>query len=180
MAEEPVTAEQGTIEELQKALEDEKSKADGYLAALQRSEADFRNYKKRIEQEKQESLTWSNAELIKSILPALDDMERAFAMADPDVMNSTWFEGFKIIQRKLQDVLKAHGCTEIECIGVPFDPNIHEAIAHEEGEESMVISEHRKGYIMKDKVLRASRVSVGKGESAADQTGENSKSKDKK
>jgi molecular chaperone GrpE len=163
VAEDPINEEQPNIEEINKALADEKSKADGYLASLQRSEADFRNFKKRIEQEKQESLAWSNAELMKSILPVLDDMERAFSMIDPAVEGSTWIEGFKIIQRNLQDILRAHGCTEIECVGVPFDPNLHEAIAHEEGEEGIVTAQHRKGYMMKGKVLRAPHVTVGKG-----------------
>ncbi|MCX6007261.1 MAG: nucleotide exchange factor GrpE [Chloroflexi bacterium] len=165
MGEEPVTQEQESIEDLKKAIAAEKARADELLASLQRSEADFRNYKKRTEQEKQDSLMWSNAELIKSLLPVVDDMERAFSMAQPGCTDSTWTEGFRIIQRKLQDVLQSNGCTEIDCAGVPFDPNIHEAIAYEDGEEGIVISEHRKGYTMKNKVLRAAQVTVGKGKS---------------
>ena len=159
---------QENIEDLKKALAEEKARADTYLANLQRSEADFRNFKRRVEQERQESLTWSNAELVRSLLPVMDDLERAFSMADDDLKNATWLEGFRGIQRKLQEVLRAHGCTEIECLGMPFDPNLHEAIVHEDGEEGIVISEHRKGYKMKDKVLRASQVSVGKGKSDED------------
>jgi molecular chaperone GrpE len=165
LAEEPVTHEQENVEELEKNVAEEKDKASSYLASLQRSEADFRNYKKRIEQEKQEALTWTNAELIKSLLPVVDDMERAISMMDPAVAvkESSWGEGFKIIQRNMQDILRAHGCSEIECIGKPFDPNLHEAVGYEDGEEGMIISEHRKGYTMKNKVLRASQVTVGKG-----------------
>ena len=163
MAEEPVTHEQENVEELKKNVAEEKDKASSYLASLQRSEADFRNYKKRIEQEKQEALTWTNAELIKSLLPVVDDMERAISMMDPAVKESSWGEGFKIIQRNMQDILHAHGCSEIECIGKPFDPNLHEAVGYEDGEEGVIISEHRKGYTMKNKVLRASQVTVGKG-----------------
>ena len=165
MAEEPVTHEQENVEELKKTVAEEKDKASSYIASLQRSEADFRNYKKRIEQEKQEALTWTNAELIKSLLPVVDDMERAISMMDPAVAvkESSWGEGFKIIQRNMQDILRAHGCSEIECIGKPFDPNLHEAVGYEDGEEGVIISEHRKGYTMKNKVLRASQVTVGKG-----------------
>jgi molecular chaperone GrpE len=163
VAEEPVVQEQESVEDLKKALLDEKARADSYLSGLQRSEADFRNYKKRVEQEKSDSIAWSSAELIRSVLPTVDDMERAFQMVDSSGQDSTWMDGFRIIQRKLQEILKAHGCTEIECIGTPFDPNLHEAVAYEEGDEGMVISEHRKGYRMKDRVLRASQVSVGKG-----------------
>jgi molecular chaperone GrpE len=176
VAEDSVTQEQDSTEDAGKALAEEKSKADNYLANLQRSEADFRNYKKRVEQEKQESLNWSNAELIKSILPVLDDMERAFSMVDPSVEDSTWLEGFKIIQRNLKDVLRAHGCNEIECVGVAFDPNLHEAVAHEEGEEGIIISEHRKGYMMKSKVLRAPQVTVGKGKAHSHGVGKGNKS----
>lgn len=163
MAEEPLTQESENIEDLKQALLEEKKKAAEYLADAQRERADYQNLKKRTEQDKQESLKWSNAELIRSILPAVDDMERAFTMVDPQFTDSTWIEGFRIIQRQLQDALRAHGCTEIECVGKPFDPNLHEAVTYEDGEEGMVISEHRKGYIMKDKVLRASQVAVGRG-----------------
>lgn len=163
MAEDPVTPENENIEELKEALSEERKRSAEYLADAQRERADYQNLKKRTEQDKQESLKWSNAELIRSILPAVDSMERAFTMMDPQFKDSTWVEGFRIIQRQLQDALKAQGCTEIECVGQLFDPNLHEAVTYEDGEEGKVISEHRKGYIMKDKVLRASQVAVGKG-----------------
>jgi molecular chaperone GrpE len=163
LAEEPVIQENENIEDLKGALLEEKKRAAEYLADAQRERADYQNLKKRTEQDKQESLKWSNAELIRSILPAMDGMEIAFTMVDPQFIDSTWVEGFRIIQRQLQDALRAHGCTEIECVGKPFDPNLHEAVTYEDGEEGTVISEHRKGYIMKDKVLRASQVAVGKG-----------------
>lgn len=170
MAEEQIIQELDSVEELRKALAAEKEKADSHLAAAQRATADYQNLKKRTEQEKQESLNWSNAALIRAILPAVDDMERAFNMVPSDLADSEWVRGFRIIQRNLQDVLRNHGCTEIECVGLPFDPNLHEAVAYEDGEEGTVISEHRKGYRMKDKVLRASQVAVGKGQ--PDITGE--------
>lgn len=163
MAEEPVTQKNEDIDDLKAALLGEKKKAAEYLADAQRERADYQNLKKRTEQDKQESLKWSNAELIRSILPAIDDMERAFTMVDPQFKDSLWVEGFRIIQRQLQDALRAHGCTEIECVGKPFDPNLHEAVTYEEGDDGTVVSEHRKGYMMKDKVLRASQVGVGKG-----------------
>ena len=163
MAEDPITQENLSIEELKEALSEERKKSAEYLADAQRERADYQNLKKRTEQDKQESLKWSNAELIRSILPAIDGMEIAFTMVDPQFIDSTWVEGFRIIQRQLQDALRSHGCTEIECVGKPFDPNLHEAVTYEDGEEGTVISEHRKGYMMKDRVLRASQVAVGKG-----------------
>ena len=168
MAEEQTSQELDSVEELKKALAAEKEKVDSYRETAQHATADYQNLKKRNEQDKQESLKWLNAELIRSILPAIDDMERAFTMVDPQLKDSTWVEGFRIIQRQLQDALRAHGCTEIDCVGQPFDPNLHEAVTYEEGEEGTVISEHRKGYIMKDRVLRASQVAVGKGNQEQD------------
>jgi len=165
LAEEPTIQEaaQDDVESLKKALAEEKDKAEKYLASAQRATADYQNLKKRTEQEKQESLSWSNAELIKLLLPVIDDMERAFDHVDPRFKDTAWVEGFRQIQRKLQEILHSHGCTEIECLGQPFDPNFHEAVAYEEGDEGIVIGEHRRGYQMKNKVLRAAQVTVGKG-----------------
>ncbi len=163
MAEESVSQEQETIEELKKALAQAEEKADTYLADAQRERADYQNLKKRTEQERLEYQSWANAELMRQLLPVIDDMERAFNMVDPQFKDSTWVEGFRIIQRNLQEILRSHGCTEIECLGKAFDPNLHEAVAYEDGDEGMVVSEHRKGYTIKDKVLRAAQVTVGKG-----------------
>ncbi|MDD5398517.1 MAG: nucleotide exchange factor GrpE [Dehalococcoidia bacterium] len=163
MVEESVSQEQDIIDELKKALAEAEEKANSYLADAQRERADYQNLKKRTEQEKQEYQSWANAEMMKQLLPVVDDMERAFNMVDPKFKDSTWVEGFRIIQRNLQDILRSHGCTEIECVGQAFDPNFHEAIAYEDGDEGIVVSEHRKGYTIKDRVLRASQVSVGKG-----------------
>jgi len=163
LAEEPVAQEQDNIEDLKKALAEAEEKAKTYLADAQRERADYQNLKKRTDQEKLELSERANAEMIRLLLPAVDDMQRAFNMVDPAFQDSTWVEGFRIIQRNLQDMLRSHGCVEIECVGKAFDPHLHDAITYEDGEEGMVISEHRKGYIMKDKVLRASQVAVGKG-----------------
>lgn len=163
MAEEQVAQHSENIEELKKALEEEKQRAAEYLADAQRERADYRNLKKRTEQEKQEYSTSLKTEFIRTLLPVLDDMEHAFSMVDPASKNSAWIQGFRMIQRKLQDILTEHGCTVIECVGQPFDPSLHEAVAYEEGDEGMVIAEHRKGYTIKDKIIRAPQVTVGKG-----------------
>jgi molecular chaperone GrpE len=163
LAEEPIAQEQDNMEDLKKALAEAEEKAKTYLADAQRERADYQNLKKRTDQEKLELSARANAEMIRQLLPVVDDMERAFNMVAPGFQDSTWVEGFRIIQRNLQDILRSHGCTEIECVGQPFDPNFHEAVAYEDGEEGTVVSEHRKGYTMKDRVLRASQVAVGKG-----------------
>jgi molecular chaperone GrpE len=166
LAEESVSQEQDNIVGLKKAVAEAEEKANTYLADAQRERADYQNLKKRTEQEKQEYQSWANSEMMRQLLPIVDDMGRAFNMVDPKFKDSTWVEGFRIIQRNLQDILQAHGCMAIECVGQTFDPNFHEAVGYEDGDEGIVVSEHRKGYIMKDKLLRASQVTVGKGNNA--------------
>lgn len=148
---------------LKRNLAEETEKANKYLANWQRTEADFSNYKKRVEQEKNETTAFANRDAIRALLPVLDDMERALASLPPQSAKPIWVDGIKLIHRKLQTILESYGVTEVEAVGKPFDPNIHEAIAHVEGKEGMVIHEIQKGYKMKDKLLRPSLVAVGNG-----------------
>ena len=110
MAEEPISQEQDNIEDLKKALAEAEEKSKTFLADAQRERADYQNLRKRTEQDKQESSSRANTEMIRLLLPVVDDMERAFAMVDPGFQDSTWVEGFRIIQRNLQDILRSHGC----------------------------------------------------------------------
>jgi molecular chaperone GrpE len=151
------------IETLKQTLEEEKGKANNYLANWQRAEADFSNYRKRLEQEKNETTSYANWALILNFLPVLDDLDRAIDAAPPELENITWFEGIKLIQKKLWTVLKSNGISEVQALGKQFDPSLHEAVAHLEGEEGMVVSEIQKGYKLKDRLLRPSLVGVGKG-----------------
>lgn len=151
------------IESLKRNLEEEREKANKYLGNWQRSEADFSNYKKRAEQAKNEFTAFANSSLILNLLPVLDDLERALASLPPKLSDLTWVEGIKLIHRKLKTVLESYGLTEMEAIGKPFDPNFHEAVAHLEGDEGMVINEAQKGYKLKSKLLRPALVTVGKG-----------------
>lgn len=155
-------------EGLEKALAVEKEKAAKYLDNWQRTEAEFRNYKKRTEQEKEELTRWAASGVVLNMLPVLDDMERAFDSVPAKVNDSSWMDGMKLIQRKLQAVLEAQGLSEINALGEVFDPNLHEAVAYQEGEEGKVIAVARKGYRLKDNVLRATQVVVGKGEDRTD------------
>lgn len=156
-------AKDNDIEILRRDLTEEKEKSNKYLANWQRAEADFINYKKRAEQEKNEFTTFANEGLIRNFLPVLDDMERAIASLPPKLANLTWVDGILLIHRKLKALLESQGLTEIEAIGKPFEPNLHEAVAHLEGEEGIVINEVQKGYKLKNKLLRPSMVVVGKG-----------------
>lgn len=156
-------AKEEDIETLKRNLTEEKEKSSKYLANWQRAEADFINYKKRGEQERNEFTTFANEGLILNFLPVLDDMERAIASLPPKLADLTWVDGVLLIHRKLKAILESQGLTEIEAIGKPFEPSLHEAVAHLEGAEGMVINEVQKGYKLKNKLLRPAMVVVGKG-----------------
>ena len=151
------------IETLQQALAEEKEKAEKYLANWQRSQADFANYKKRSEQEKEEVIEFANSVLICNLLPIMDDLERAFTSVPAELDESNWTEGIRLIYNKLKITLETQGLTEIKAQGEPFDPRLHEAVMHQEGEEGVVVEETQKGYKFKERVIRPSLVIVGKG-----------------
>lgn len=146
-------------EELARARED----AQKYLSNWQRAEADFQNYKKRAEQEREELRRFGNVSLIINLLPIVDDFERAFASLDSRLAGLSWFDGIYLIYRKLNQLLENAGVRPIDAEGQDFDPRYHEAIAHAEGEEGKVISVVQRGYKLHDRVLRPAMVIVGKG-----------------
>ena len=150
------------IEALQKALAEEKEKAEKYLANWQRSQADLENYVKRAEQEKSETVECANRMLVLDMLPILDDFERAFASLPVELDEQNWTEGMRLIYNKIKAVLETQGLAEIRAKGEYFDPYWHEAAGQLEGEEGIVVEEIRKGYKFKDKLLRPSMVMVGK------------------
>jgi len=154
---------QEDIESLTKALNEEKEKAERYLANWQRAQADLINFKKRSEQEKEEIIQFANAMLVMSLLPILDDFERALDNVSTKLAGFTWVDGIMIIHRKLQAILEFQGLSQIEALGKDFDPAIHEAVFEEEGEEGKVIEELQKGYKLHERVLRPAMVKVGKG-----------------
>ncbi|MCJ7515337.1 MAG: nucleotide exchange factor GrpE [Dehalococcoidia bacterium] len=148
-------------ESLAQLLAQEKEKAEKYLINWQRTEADFRNYKAREEQGKKDLVNWANSTLVCDILPVLDAFDRAFEGVTLQGKELSWITGFKQIQKMILDVLGKHGLTEMKCVGEIFDPSRHEAVAQQEGAEGMILGEVQKGYMMKDKLLRASQVVVG-------------------
>ncbi|MDD5127318.1 MAG: nucleotide exchange factor GrpE [Dehalococcoidales bacterium] len=153
-----------TSAELNKALAEEKQKAEDYLASWQRAQADFINYKRRIEQEREDFSKSANASLIFSLLPVLDDFERALNAIPEAEASQDWMEGIRLVERKLRAAVITQGLTPIKALGEPFDPNYHEAVKQEKGEEGIVIDELRKGYLLHGKLLRPSAVIVGSGE----------------
>ncbi|HLC28790.1 MAG TPA: nucleotide exchange factor GrpE [Dehalococcoidia bacterium] len=149
------------------AIEEQLAKAQEevqkYLNNWHRAEADFQNYKRRTEQEREELRRYGNVSIIINLLPVLDDFERAFGSLDSHLAGLSWFDGILLIYRKLRQLLENAGVTQIETDGQPFDPRFHEAVAHVDGEEGKVISEVQRGYKLHDRVLRPAMVVVGKG-----------------
>ena len=164
---EPETAEIEDVESLKQALAEEQKRAEDYLANWQRAQADFVNYKRRTEQERQDFSRFANANLILSLLPALDDLERALSSVPPaKSAKHSWLEGIRFVERKFKSAMEAQGLTPVKALGEPFDPNFHEAIRQDKGKEGIVIEEFQKGYMLGDRVLRPAKVVVGNGEEA--------------
>lgn len=153
---EDVTALKARLAELE-------STADQYLNSWKRSQADFINYKRRVEQERAEVARLANAALIINVLPVLDDLERALYGLDVRLAGLTWVDGIRLIYRKLQLVLENSGVTEVKADGEPFDPTVHEAITEAEGEEGKVLATVQKGYKLGERVIRPALVVVGRG-----------------
>ncbi len=150
------------VDSLRQALSEDREKAEQYLAGWQRAQADYQNLKRRTEQEKEEAIRFANAMLILGLLPVLDDMERAFATISTELAGLTWVDGIRLIYRKLRAALEANGLSEIQAVGQPFDPNLHEAVVDQEGAEGVVLSELQKGYKLHDRVIRPTMVVVGR------------------
>jgi molecular chaperone GrpE len=150
------------VEQLERELAETRARAEEHLYNWQRSAADFSNYKRRTDDERAQMSQFSTAVLISRLLGVLDDFDRALENVPPEA-HDAWIEGVKLTERKLRGVLESEGVTPIEAIGQPFDPNLHEAVAHEETTEhadNEVIGEVQRGYRLHDRVLRPSLVRV--------------------
>jgi len=162
-----------TVGDMEKVLAEMKAKADSNLAGWQRAQADFTNFKKRSEQEKEVVVKYANAALVRNILPILDDFERAVASLPEDLQGNSWIDGMKIIERKLRSTLESQGLSPIKAVGEPFDPRFHDAVRQDVGPEGIVVAEAVKGYKFLDRVIRPSQVAVGMGVPATDTNNEN-------
>ena len=162
--EETEVSELEDVEALKQALAEEKTKAETNLAGWQRAQADFINFKRRVEQEKEEIGKLASSILILSLLPILDDWERALATIPEETAKLSWVEGIRLIERKFRGILEAQGISLIKAVGEPFDPNLHEAAMQGKGKEGIVVDELEKGYKLHDRVIRPAKVVVGNGE----------------
>jgi molecular chaperone GrpE len=131
-----------------------------------RSQADFENYKKRAAREKEEAIKYANSSLLEKLIAIVDNFELGLEAARAEGEKSPIFSGMSMVFKQLMDFLADSGLQPINAAGEKFDPNLHEAIAHEpnnEFPEGTVIRQTRRGYKMKDRLLRPSSVVVSSG-----------------
>ncbi len=152
------------IEGLKAELEAARAKADEYLAGLQRERAEFANYKRRTAEEREAMLGLAGEDLIRKVLALADDFDLAIEARPPTIATDPWVEGVVAIDRKLRALLESEGVRQIDATsGTPFDPREHEAIANVPGTgrlEGEIVSEIRRGYRLRDRVVRPALVTV--------------------
>lgn len=148
------------IDALRAELMDAQAKAAENLDGWQRALAEFQNYRKRMDRDRQAEQVAMKGDLIKKVLPVLDDLERALQNGP---INDAWAGGIQLIQRKLQGILEAEGVKRIDAVGVQFDPNFHEAISQDPAEDAdsgQVVEVVQQGYTLGDRVIRPAQVRV--------------------
>jgi len=144
-------------------LEELRRERDALQDRLLRTAAEFDNYRKRMDRERRELADYTAGEAIKDLLPIIDNLERALqASAQDDPLR----KGVELIHKQMLEMLRKRGVTPIEALGADFDPNVHEAVTHEESDqhrEGEVMEELQRGYKVGERLLRPSMVKVAKG-----------------
>ena len=148
--------------------------SDDYLGALQRERAEFQNFKRRTAEERMRDLGLAGEDLIRKVLTVADDFDRAIEARPASVADDPWFEGISAIDRKLRVLLESEGVTAIDASpGRPFDPREHEAIANVPGTgqpDGEIVEEIRRGYRLRDRLIRPALVAVATTTDTADTT----------
>ncbi len=153
------------IEDLKKKLEEKEKEVKEHHDRLLRVAADFDNYKKRATREKEEWAKFANEDLIKAILPFVDNLERAVNHAEKVEDAGVLIEGVRLTIQQLLQALNKFGLSTFDSVGKPFDPARHEAILlvpTDQHEPNQVVEEFQKGYLLNDRLLRPATVSVSK------------------
>lgn len=152
------------IDTLRAERDEALAKADEYLAALQRERAEFTNFKRRTAEERQRDLGLAGVDLIAKVLNLADDFDRAIETRPADMDGNAWAEGIAAIDRKLRQLLESEGVTPVDAApGTPFDPRDHEAVVSIPGTgrpEGEIVGEVRRGYRLRDRVIRPALVAV--------------------
>jgi molecular chaperone GrpE len=139
---------------------------DDYYDRLLRKTAEFDNYRKRVDRDRQSMAEAASADLVRDLIPLVDDLERALKVDPGDEGADAYRRGVELIHRQLLEVLRKRGVRPIEALGADFDPHFHEAVSHETAEgrrDGEVIEEFARGYMLGDRLIRPSMVKVAKG-----------------
>ncbi len=157
--------EQGPVEKIQARLEEKTREAAENLDKWLRARAEFENFKKRAQKERADTIKFGNETLLQAMLPALDNLSRAIEEGKKTKEIDSLLEGVEMTYRQFLSILEKYGVRPIQAVGEFFNPEKHEALAHEENEEEphKVIAEVEKGYLFHDRLLRPSKVIVSKG-----------------
>lgn len=156
---------QEDIEGLKQALEESRLKSEEYLEGWQRARAEFANFRKRVDRERVQSQQTAAASIIRRYLEIADDLERALKNRPEEGEGAVWAGGIELVYRKFLKILESEGVKPMQAEGEEFDPNLHEAITHEdspEHESGQVIEVVQTGYMIGDKVLRPALVRVAR------------------
>ena len=157
-----IDAEQAVPHSVDPELQAARDEAEANFARYQRLAADFENYKRRTRQELADRTQYANEELLRKLLPILDNLRRALDHA-PEGSDRNWLTGLRMVVRQFEDTLEAQGVSAIPAVGEKFDPSKHEAIAREETdehEEGTIVEEMQPGYRLHERVLRPTLVKV--------------------
>ena len=140
---------------------------DEYYDRLLRKTAEFDNYRKRVERDRQSMAESAAADLMRDLLPLVDDLERALKVEAASDAADAYRRGVELIHRQLLEILRRRGVTPIEALGADFDPHVHQAVSYEPAEgrrDGEVIEEFARGYRLGERLLRPAMVKVAKGE----------------
>jgi molecular chaperone GrpE len=152
------------MSKIKKELEAEQREKEAQLEQIKRLQADFENYKKREEREKEEFIKYANEKLITQLIDVYENLERGLENCS-DCENQELVKGLNMVYRQLKDILTKAGLSEIKAEGEPFDHNLHEALMQTETDEvpeDTVLEELQRGYLLHGKVLRPSKVRIAK------------------
>jgi molecular chaperone GrpE len=169
----PVTDEQDETrstsspdEQSQDEMANLQSDLDRFRDLAMRTQADFENYKKRCQRERDDAIKYANTSLLDKLVPIIDNFELGLAAAKEQGEKSPIYSGMSLVLKQLNDFLIDNGLQPIDAVGQTFDPNLHEAIAHEPSDkvpDHVVIRQTRRGYKFRDRLLRPAAVVVSSG-----------------
>jgi molecular chaperone GrpE len=159
--------EQNVVADAAAPLEKAEQQRDEYYDLLVRKTAEFDNFRKRTERERQTLADAAAASLITELLPLVDDLERALQVEAGDEGASSYRRGVELIHKQILDVLRKRGVRPLDALGADFDPYYHQAVSHEPvagRRDGEIIEEFRRGYMLGDRLLRPAMVKVAKGQ----------------